>query len=158
LEDWEYQVAEFAKDFRVITFDLRGHGQSDKPAGQYSMQMFASDIAALMNQLRLPPAHIVGISLGGGIAFQFAIDNPEITRSLTVVTSGPELILRTLKEKLAIWMRFWVVQFSGLQKLGAIVADKIFPDPADAQKKQGFLDRYARNEPGPYKAALRAFV
>jgi pimeloyl-ACP methyl ester carboxylesterase len=39
--DWELQVPEFAKSHRVITFDLRGHGRSDKPAGPYSMAMFA---------------------------------------------------------------------------------------------------------------------
>jgi 3-oxoadipate enol-lactonase len=39
--DWEYQVAEFSESYEVITFDLRGHGQSDKPAGPYSMELTA---------------------------------------------------------------------------------------------------------------------
>jgi 3-oxoadipate enol-lactonase len=158
LEDWQPQVAHFTKEYRVIALDLRGHGRSDKPAGGYSMQLFASDIAALIKSLRLGPVHVVGISLGGGIAFQLAIDSPEWVRSLTIVNSGPEMILRTFKEKFAIWLRFAIIRTRGLQKLGEIVGGKLFPDPADADKLQGFLDRYARNEPDAYRGALRSFI
>jgi 3-oxoadipate enol-lactonase len=158
LEDWKDQLVFFAKTHRVIALDLRGHGRSDKPAGGYSMQLFASDVAALLNALRLGPAHIVGISLGGGIAFQLAIDAPEWVRSLTIVNSAPEMILRTFKEKFAIWLRFAIIRTRGLQKLGEIVGGKLFPDPKDAEKLRGFLERYARNEPDAYRGALRSFI
>ncbi len=158
LEDWEGQVSHFARDFRVFSVDLRGHGRSDKPRAVYSMQLFASDLAALINALRLGPVHVVGISLGGGVAFQLAVDSPELVRTLTIVNSGPEMILRTFKEKFAIWLRFAIINTMGLKKLGDVVAAKLFPDPADAARKAGFLQRYARNEAQPYKAALRAFV
>ena len=157
-EDWEHQVAHFTRSYQVITPDLRGHGRSDKPAGDYSMQFFASDIAALLKALRLPPAHIVGLSLGGGVAFQLALDAPEVVRTLVVVNSGPEMILRTFKEKLAIWLRYAIIRVFGLQKLGAIVGRKLFPDQAHAAELKAFLERYARNEPHAYQAALRAFV
>lgn len=158
LEDWAPQVAHFSKTHRVFALDLRGHGRSDKPAGGYSMQLFASDIAALVNGLRLGPVHVVGISLGGGIAFQLAVDSPEWVKSLTIVNSGPEMILRTFKERFAIWLRFAIIRTMGLQKLGAIVGAKLFPDPADADKLKDFLERYARNEPDAYRGALRSFV
>jgi pimeloyl-ACP methyl ester carboxylesterase len=158
LDDWEHQIAHFAKSYRVITLDLRGHGRSDKPDARYSMQLFASDIAVLLNSLRLEAAHIVGLSLGGGVAFQLALDSPEIVRTLTVVNSGPEMILRTFKEKYAIWLRFAIINTLGLQKLGAIIADRLFPRPEDAPEKRKFLERYAHNEAKPYKAALRAFI
>jgi len=158
LEDWEAQVAHFQKRFTVIAPDLRGHGRSDKPRGGYSMQVFASDIAMLLNSLRAGPAHIVGLSLGGGVAFQLAVDSPEWVKTLTIVNSGPEMMLRTLKEKFAIWLRFAIINTMGLQKLGEVVGRKLFPNPADEPQLRGFLERYARNEAHAYKAALRAFV
>jgi 3-oxoadipate enol-lactonase len=158
LEDWDAQLPFFQKRFTVITVDLRGHGRSEKPRGIYSMQLFASDLAALINFLRLPKVHVVGISLGGGVAFQVALDAPELVASLTIVNSGPEMILRTFKEKFAVWLRFAIINTMGLQKLGQVVAAKLFPGPEDAAAKQAFLERYARNEAHAYKAALRAFV
>jgi pimeloyl-ACP methyl ester carboxylesterase len=53
--------------------------------------MFAADLAGLLQALRLTSAHIVGISLGGAVAFQFAIDTPAMVKTLTIVNSGPTL-------------------------------------------------------------------
>src|SRR5260221_506188 len=85
--DWEAQVPELAEDYQVITFDLRGHGQSDKPAGPYQMSQYGDDLAGLMGALGVASAHIVGISLGGCVALQFALDYPAQVRSVTVVNS-----------------------------------------------------------------------
>jgi pimeloyl-ACP methyl ester carboxylesterase len=79
-------------------------------------------------------------------------------RTLTIVNSGPEMILRTLKEKFTIWLRYVVIDTRGLQRLGEMIAAKLFPNAADEPEKRKFLDRYRRNEPKPYKSALRAFV
>src|SRR5439155_12833482 len=89
--DWEPQVAELAKTYRVITVDLRGHGQSDKPAGPYTIPEFAADVAGLLESLHASPAHIVGLSLGGGVAFQLAVNYPALLKSLTIVNSGPSM-------------------------------------------------------------------
>ena len=87
--DWEFQVAPLAEHYQVIIFDLRGHGRSDKPAGPYSMSLFAADTAALLRALDSEAAYIVGLSLGGGIALQLAVDTPSMVRKLVVVNSGP---------------------------------------------------------------------
>src|SRR5690349_9844570 len=89
--DWEAQVPEFSKSYQVVTFDLRGHGRSGKPAGPYSMAMFSADLADLLETLDIAAAHVVGLSLGGAIAFQFALDDPARVRTLTIVNSGPTL-------------------------------------------------------------------
>ncbi len=68
--DWEMQVPAFAKRYRTVAFDLRGHGQSQKPKGPYSMSLFAQDTAELIRSLGVGSVHVVGISLGGMIAFQ----------------------------------------------------------------------------------------
>ncbi len=87
--DWEVQVREFSKTYQVVAFDLRGHGRSDKPAGPYTIPLFAADTAGLLKALGIQSAHIVGISLGGSVAFQFAVDCPAMVKTLTIVNSAP---------------------------------------------------------------------
>ncbi|MEK6806682.1 MAG: alpha/beta hydrolase [Pseudomonadota bacterium] len=154
--DWEAQTAEFSKRYRVLVPDLRGHGQSDKPAGAYSMAMFAADMAALLRAEGVSQAHVVGLSLGGGVAFQLALDHPRLVKSLTIVNSGPHAIMETFAAKFAIQLRFVIIRLFGLQKLGEIVAKKLFAGQ-DALR-QTFIERFRVNQPGPYQASLRAFI
>lgn len=102
IRDWEYQVEYFSRRFQVIAFDIRGHGKSEKPAGPYSIPLFAGDTAELIKALDIAPAHVVGISLGGMIALQLAANEPELVRSLVVVNSGSEMVARSLKERLEV--------------------------------------------------------
>src|SRR5215467_14561878 len=61
---YAFQVADYAKHFSCISVDLRGAGASDKPEGTYSTELFADDVAALMQTLGIARAHISGLSLG----------------------------------------------------------------------------------------------
>src|SRR5690349_17167122 len=70
VRDWEYQVTHFAQNYRVLLIDMRGHGRSEKPAGPYSMRQWAADVVALLDHLKIDKAHVVGLSMGGMIAFQ----------------------------------------------------------------------------------------
>lgn len=67
---WDHQFAEFAKKFRVICYDIRGYGWSDPPAETQKL-LHADDLAALMDQLKIKKAHLVGLSLGGFIVSDF---------------------------------------------------------------------------------------
>ena len=99
--DWEEQVSFFSKDYKVITFDVRGHRLSDKPLDPYSIQLFSGDTSALIKSLDLPPVHVVGISMGGMIAFQLAVDGPELLKSMTIVNSAPEMAAHSFNKTLA---------------------------------------------------------
>jgi pimeloyl-ACP methyl ester carboxylesterase len=83
--------------YHVITFDNRGSGRSDKPDIPYTMQMLAADVAGLLDAIGIGAAHILGYSMGGLIAQEFALTYPE--RALTLILSGaspagdPEIIL-----------------------------------------------------------------
>jgi pimeloyl-ACP methyl ester carboxylesterase len=71
---WSWQVETFAKDFRVITFDPRGISRSKIVEGEtVSIGAIADDLIALLNDLSIPEAHILGISFGGFVALDFAL-------------------------------------------------------------------------------------
>src|SRR5436190_21487274 len=61
---YAFQVADYAKHFTCISVDLRGSGESDKPEGPCSIELFADDIAAFLQAMRIPRAHVLGLSLG----------------------------------------------------------------------------------------------
>jgi len=65
IEWWYHQIPVLSRYFKVIAFDNRGAGRSDKPVMDYSIQMFADDTATLMKTLGIGSAHIMGISMGG---------------------------------------------------------------------------------------------
>jgi pimeloyl-ACP methyl ester carboxylesterase len=156
--DWEFQVPDFAESYRVVTFDLRGHGQSDKPAGPYSLAMFAADTAGLLQALGLDHAHVVGLSLGGGIAFQLAVDAPRVVKTLTIVNSAPELVVRSLGDQLAVWQRLVIVRLLGMRRMGEVLSQRLFVKPEHAPLREAFVERWAANDPRAYLAALRAMI
>ncbi len=158
MQDWEPQVAAFSREYQVISFDLRGHGQSDKPAGPYSIPMFADDAAGLLQALGITRAHVVGISLGGTIAFQLTLDHSALVKTLTIVNSGPEALVRSLKEKFAVWMRTYVVKRKGMAKLADIVAPRLFPKPEHRAQRDRFIERLSRNDPAAYLHAFQALI
>ncbi|HYW91831.1 MAG TPA: alpha/beta hydrolase [Gammaproteobacteria bacterium] len=75
-------VPGLALHHRVLVFDQRGSGWSDKPAGNYSMALLADDTAALMEALGLDRAHVFGVSMGGMVAQELALHHPARMRSL----------------------------------------------------------------------------
>jgi len=90
-DDWLLQLPAFAPHYLCVPLDLRGHGSSDKPPGRYSVALFAADVAALLDRLKLGPAHILGLSLGGLVAQQLAMDHAAIVRSLVLINTFPGL-------------------------------------------------------------------
>lgn len=72
---WDPQMAEFA-DFRILRFDTRGHGKSSAPAGDYTLEMLADDLKALLDALSIRRCHYVGLSMGGMIGQQFLLKYP----------------------------------------------------------------------------------
>jgi len=95
---WDYQVpALVGAGFRAIRHDVRGHGRSMIPPEGYTWEEYARDLAELLDKvnadrptagaLAVPAAHLVGLSMGGGIALQFTLDYPGRVLSLTLVDS-----------------------------------------------------------------------
>lgn len=155
LRDWENQVPVFSKKFKVITLDLRGHGQTDKPKGPYSISMFAEDIAELIKSLKVDPVHVVGISLGGAIAFHLAIDHPDITKSLVVVNMSASFPIKTLKEKQMFFLRVLIVKMMGMRKMGEVLAKRLFIKPEQEELREKMASRWAENDKKAYLSTLK---
>ncbi len=81
---WEDQFEAFAASFQVLQYDMRGYGRSSLPAGDYSQ---AADLKGLFDLLKIKRAHLVGLSLGGGVALDFALAFPAMTAGLVLVDS-----------------------------------------------------------------------
>lgn len=82
---WDEQFATFAKTYKVIRYDVRGFGKSDKQVKAFAHYQ---DLYDLMKFLGITKANIVGLSLGGGIAADFAITHPEMVENLILVCPG----------------------------------------------------------------------
>lgn len=81
---WFLQVEAFSEKYRVLRYDCRGQGQSDKPDMEYSQEMHADDLKNLMDKLGIQKAHVVGISNGGMIAQHFTLMYPEKVGALVL--------------------------------------------------------------------------
>ncbi|MBW2021843.1 MAG: alpha/beta fold hydrolase [Deltaproteobacteria bacterium] len=79
---WYRQIPTLSQHFKVLAFDNRGAGRSDKPDMEYSIGLFADDTAGLTRALGLEDAHILGISMGGYIAQELALNHPDLVRDL----------------------------------------------------------------------------
>lgn len=83
--DWDRVVERLGPGFRLLRYDLRGHGASEAPPGPYLIDDFVSDLVALMDEANLPAACIAGFSLGGLVAQGLALRHPARVRKLALL-------------------------------------------------------------------------
>lgn len=85
---WYKQMDELSKHFKVIVFDNRGVGETEKPDMEYSIELFADDTAELLSALKINKAHILGVSMGGFTAQEFALKYPEMVDKLILCSTS----------------------------------------------------------------------
>jgi len=88
-EWWYRQIPALSKHFEVLVFDNRGAGRTDKPKMDYSIRLFADDTAGLMEALGIREAYILGVSMGGYIAQELALNYPNRVKRLILGCTGP---------------------------------------------------------------------
>jgi 3-oxoadipate enol-lactonase len=89
-ELWKPQIELLKDKYRVIAYDIRGHGNSDDGDGQYTIEFFVDDLIALLDYLKIPKATLCGLSMGGYIALRAMERNPERVHSLILCNTGPQ--------------------------------------------------------------------
>lgn len=85
---WEYTLARVGRGYRFIAPDLRGRGDTEGPAGQWTVPMLADDLYGLTRALELEKAHLVGHSLGANVVLQYALDHRDSAASLLLLNPG----------------------------------------------------------------------
>jgi len=119
---YAFQVAEYAKHFSCIAMDLRGAGESDKPAGPYSTELFADDDVGFMQAIGVQSAHVAGLSLGGATGMWLAAKYPERVKSLSLHSTWPktDAYIKAVVEG-------WQVMAKSLGNVADLIVKGLFP-------------------------------
>lgn len=158
LRDWEHQVGALAAQHRVLTVDLRGHGRSTRKL-PITIAGFAADLRALLAALDIRSAYVAGISLGASVAFQIAVDYPDVVDGLVIINGspeGPSTDNPTHVAELA-W-RIQSVREQGMRGIGRMLAQRLLPAPEHEADRAVFTERWAENDPEMYLASMSAIT
>lgn len=156
-EDWAFQLPPLTPNFRVLTLDLRGHGDSPNGPGWPTVADMASDVCRLLREQSAGPAHVVGLSLGAAIGLQLGLDHPGSVRSLTLINGFARL--RTGWR--GAWsgaVRLLLLLAGRMDLLGRWVARTLFPGPGTEALRRRAAARIAANERAAYLRALWALL
>src|SRR5262245_20789354 len=153
---YAFQVADYSKHFTCISVDLRGTGDSDKPGGVYSTEMFADDVAALMQAIGIPNAHIFGLSLGAATGMWLAAKYPDRVKSLSLHSGWPksDAYLKTV-------VQGWQVMAKAMNSVPEMVIQGIFPwcfTPELYAQKPDYIQALSDFVRGRPKQPLDAFI
>jgi pimeloyl-ACP methyl ester carboxylesterase len=153
---YAFQVAEYAKHFTCLSLDLRGMGESDKPAGVYATELFADDVAGFMQAMGITRAHISGLSLGAATGLWLAAKHPGLVKSLSVHSgwSRTDPFLQTVVQS-------WQGLAKGLGSVQEMIIQGIFPwcfTPELYAAKPDYIDQLAAFVRSRPKQPIEAFM
>lgn len=157
-EDWEFQVPDFARRYRVIVPELRGFGRTPRGEGKQSIPRMAADVKALLDALHIEQPILVGHSMGGAVSLQLALDHPGFVQRMVIANSVPTFMPRTARQKFEIFYRLIVTRLLGPQRLAQIGALRMYPLAAQAELRQKVIERSRYNTGRHYSEALRALT
>jgi pimeloyl-ACP methyl ester carboxylesterase len=153
---YAFQVADYAKHFTCISIDPRGAGETDAPAGPYSTELFADDIAALMQAIGVERAHVGGLSLGAATGIWLAAKYPQRVKSLSLHSAWDKTdpFLKNVVES-------WRTIAKGSASVADMVIQGIFPwcfTPELYAAKPEYIDALAAFVRGRPAQSLEAFL
>lgn len=158
LLDWDPQIPDFSPRYRVIRCDVRGHGKSDRPPGPYQVEDFTADVTAVLHAAGVKSAHVVGLSMGGMIALQLAVDAPDRVRSLVLANTGPEIRAENIAERVGLWQRRLLTRLLPIERWATILADRLFPGPDQGGFRRDFIERWGANDQRAYRDSFQALL
>ena len=157
-DDWLLQVPVFAERQRVITVDMRAHGASRDSGRAFSVELMADDVAELLMQLNEPPAHLVGLSLGGCVALTLGLQHAARVRSLTLVNTFARYQPAGRAGLRRLIQRLWLLAFAPAPEVAQFVAEGLFPKPEQKPLREAAVASLSRNPKRTYRNAMRAIA
>ena len=150
---WSDQVGFFQDDYRLIIPDLRGHGKTPLGQDHFSFELCADDIYRLLTKLNIKKVHLCGFSLGGMIAFEFAVKYPDMLHSFCIINTLASFKLFNIKEVFAFNLRRLFIRILPLKVLAKLMCKKLFTDK-DSHLRQRLIDMSAHVNKKAYKIFL----
>lgn len=154
-KDWDAQIPIFSKNYRTINVDLRGHGKSTIPEKDFGVHFMTQDIKELLEALKIKKATLIGFSMGGAIAFQFAVSYPKMIDKLVIVNSGPDFNnMGQIGEDL-LKNRTIYLEENGLIPLAKEISFNMFPEDHQLTMRNDFEKRCKENT---YHSYINSFT
>lgn len=156
-DSWGFQIPVLTEaGYRSLAPDARGFGKSSYPGGGHSVREMAGDMADLLHCLQVEKAHIVGISMGGTLALQLALDYPALVDKLVLVNTFARLRPTSPGLWLYYTFRLALVHLVGLPAQAKTVSARIFPKPGQEQARRMLYEQICQANPQGYRATMRA--
>lgn len=155
---WDGVIGRLPQDRPVISYDLRGHGDSDKPAGPYEIEDFVDDALALMDRQGLQSVDVVGFSLGGLIAQGLALTAPDRVRRLVLIGTVAN---RRPDERERVQQRYAELVAEGPVALAGRSVERWYTPEYLAEHpevRERTMREMAELDPGAYTAAYRVLA
>ena len=165
LGSWWNQVPAFSRSYQVLTYDVRGYGQTETPPGDYSTDILVEDLCQLLEALDISETYLMGYSMGGRIAVGLTLGHPEMVKALIIANSGFAPMERNEEQMQEMTklreQRMKIVEEQGLEPImeesTAMVFSAGWPD-----KNRDVFEQYKKirlkNDPKSYLVAMRAMV
>ncbi len=154
---WALQLPALAEaGFRPLAPDAPGFGQSRYDGHGWSLPRAAGMLAGLLDELSIEKVDVIGLSMGGVIAQQFALDHPSRTGKLVLVSTFAALRPNNLSQAFYFIQRALVVHLLGLPQQAKLVARRVFPHPEQDELRRLAEEQIASADPRAYRAAMRA--
>ena len=158
-DSWQLQFpALIDAGYRVLAPDMRGFGKSTYPGGVNNSLVMAKDMVALMDNLVIRSAHIIGISMGGTVALQMILNQPSRVDTLVLTNTFAKLRPR----KLSLWffyaVRLALIHIFGITKQADFVASRLFPEPDKAYLGKVFKDQVIQSNLAGYRSTMRSYA
>ena len=162
---WWNQVPVFSRSYQVLTYDVRGYGQTETPSGDYSTDILIEDLYQLLKALGIDETYLMGYSMGGRVAVGLTMQHPEMVKALIIANSGFAPMERSEEEMQAMAklreQRMKIVEEQGLEPVMNESMAMVF-STGWPEKNPEVFEQYRKirltNDPKAYLVAMKAMV
>lgn len=158
-DSWFYQFEPLVDSgYRVLAPDLRGFGRSSYPGVPNSPHLMAEDMVRMLSKLNISSAILLGISMGGTVALEMALNHPTLAESLILVNTFSKIRPRNPSIWLMYAYRYFLVNSLGIPIQARYVCNKLFPRSDQEYLRNTFYDQVVQANPDGYRTAMRSFA